>query len=59
MIRFLAWFLIVTEVLTMAFYPCYWGKARSPSHYGAQSWAAEVISATLLIPICGRILGWW
>lgn len=59
MIRFLAWYLVVAHGIVAVFYPALWGRPRKPASYGVESWCAFVVEAAVLIPICGRVLGWW
>ena len=40
-------------------YPLVWGKKREPETYGPRSWLGHVIEGLFIVPICGRVLGWW
>jgi len=52
-----SWILFVNMCLNFILLPFWLGKERKP--YGLRDWFLQFISAALLVPILGRILGWW
>lgn len=55
--KILAWFVLVIVSLNVLLEPMMYGKPRC--NYGTQTWISSLISASMLIPLVGRILGWW
>ena len=56
----LAWFAVITVAINLLFEPFVFGKPRhAGAEYGPKTWTISIIEAAILIPLCGRIIGWW
>lgn len=55
--KLLAWFLVVSSIVNVISEPFLYGKPRE--NYGKTTWIGSIIGASIFIPICGRVLGWW
>ena len=54
----IAYIVVVLTVANIANGPFTFGKTKNPLTPGV--WlVSSCINAALLIPLCGRILGWW
>lgn len=59
--KILAWVVIVLLVFRFMVQPFFLGKPypARPGTYVASDWLATWILLGFLIPLCGRVLGWW
>jgi len=53
----LAWANIVLAAICFLLLPLVWGSPQKA--IGPAVFYRTVISAALVVPLCGRILGWW
>lgn len=56
--RTLAWILIYLNALGVLLIPLLIGKART-GVYSYSDFISRIIGAAIVIPLCGRVLGWW
>lgn len=55
--KILAWIVVYMVSFNVFFEPFMFGQPRLP--YGTTSWVASILGASLMVPVCGRVLGWW
>jgi hypothetical protein len=55
--KILAWILVLLSILNVIVEPFLFGMARKV--YSAKTWWTAWAGLALVLPLCGRILGWW
>ncbi len=55
--KIIAWSVLGIVALQILWQPVLWGGKRGT--YGAVTFYDAILSAALMVPICGRVLGWW
>lgn len=53
----LAYAVLVLIAFNIVSEPFLYGRPRTP--YGKHTWIAAIASAAILVPLCGRVIGWW
>jgi len=55
--KILAWTLLVFLALNVILGPLNFGQPREPETY--KTWLGSWLGVVLMLPLIGRILGWW
>lgn len=55
--KFCAWFELIGSGLLLILGPLTFGKSRQPYTY--ETWLYQLIELAIIVPLCGRVLGWW
>lgn len=55
--KFCAWFLLIGHCLTVLLMPFVFGQPRGV--YSPSAWIGSIIGVAIVVPVAGRVLGWW
>lgn len=55
----LAWIVVVVTVMDILTQPARFGQERIIQTYSFWTWVLALADAAILLPLCGRVLGWW
>ena len=53
-----AWYAIAVYAICFLLYPVLIGRPKT-GNWGWVDWFRTITGAALVVPMCGRILGWW
>jgi len=56
MFKFFAWVVMVTIVLKLLITPYYAGQKKEKGHFDISDIIATIVEATILVPLCLRVL---